>query len=104
MVTTRKEYWRLGGQPPEFVGWGWEDTAFTMIVGTLSTVGRLAGHAYAFEHNSHAETYTGAKADSPGWDRDYERNQSLIHPYRIAQGRAWLMREMLRQRPMGVSS
>jgi hypothetical protein len=22
MVTTAKEYWRLGGNPPEFIGWG----------------------------------------------------------------------------------
>ena len=98
MVTTRKEYWRLGGQPSEFIGWGWEDTAFTAIVETLSKVKRLSGHAYAFEHNSHAEKYTGAKADSPGWDRDVSRNEHLIEPYRNAKGRPWLMRQVLRSR------
>ena len=95
MVTTRKEYWRLGGQPSEFIGWGWEDTAFTAVVETLSKVKRLSGHAYAFEHNSHAEKYTGAKADSPGWDRDISRNEHLIEPYRNAKGRPWLMRQVL---------
>jgi hypothetical protein len=104
IITTRKEYWRLGGQPSEFVGWGWEDTAFTAVVETLSRVRRLFGHAYAFEHNSDADAYTGAKADSPGWDRDVSRNQHLIEPYRIANGRPWLMRDVVRRRPSGVSA
>jgi hypothetical protein len=112
LICTRKEYWRLGGQPPEFVGWGWEDTAFTMIVQTLSHAHRLRGHAYAFEHNRNAERYIGAVADSPGWDRDAGRNAALLKRYQNAAGRGWLMRAMLTWRgvspddvtPAGLSS
>jgi hypothetical protein len=101
IVCTTKEYWRLGGQPPEFIGWGWEDTAFTAIVQTLSTVKRLPGNIYAFEHNTNAEKYIGAKSDSPGWDRDNSRNQHLLAGYQNANGRPWLMREVLRRRDAG---
>jgi SAM-dependent methyltransferase len=104
IVTTRDEYWRLGGQPPEFIGWGWEDTTFTMIARTLSTVRRLNGCVYAFEHNSHAERYIGAKADSPGWDRDIDRNKELFGYYRAGDGRAWLMRELIAQRDTPAQS
>jgi hypothetical protein len=104
LVCTVKEYWRLGGQPPEFIGWGFEDTAFTCIVETLSTVKRLPGNIYAFEHNTHADDYLGAKADSPGWDRDLTRNKNLLAPYQNARGRAWLMRELLRRRDNGAMS
>jgi hypothetical protein len=102
MVTTADEFWRLGGQPPEFIGWGHEDTAFTYIVRTLSTARRIPGNIYAFEHNTHAENYMGARADSPGWDRDIRRNQALMEPYRNADGRQWLMREILRRREAGT--
>jgi SAM-dependent methyltransferase len=106
LVATRKEYWRLGGQPPEFIGWGWEDTSFTSIVGTLSRVKRLEGSVYSFEHNqkpkhstgSVHDTYVGAKADSRGWTRDVERNRELFQIYRVAQGRPWLMRAVLARR------
>lgn len=102
LVCTRDEYWRLGGQPPEFIGWGWEDTAFTCIVETLSVARRLRGNIYAFEHNTNAENYGGAKADSPGWDRDNARNRALCDTYANAQGRPWLMRELLRRRAAGA--
>jgi len=106
LVATKSEFARLGGQPPEFVGWGWEDTSFTAVVGTLSQVKRLVGHVYSFEHNkkprhstgSIHDTYVGATADSPGWDRDVERNRELFQIYRVAQGRPWLMREVLKRR------
>jgi|SRR6516162_748876 hypothetical protein len=98
LVATCDEWWRLGGQPPEFVGWGWEDTAFTCIVETLSEVRRVRGNIYAWEHNTDAEKYTGAKADSPGWDRDITRNEELFRPYKAAYGRAWLMREIIKER------
>jgi hypothetical protein len=101
LITTRREFWRLGGQPPEFIGWGWEDTAFTAIVSTLSQVKRLHGPVYAFEHNTNAASYGGAKADSPGWDRDITRNEALMTPYQNANGRQWLMREVLRLRQEG---
>jgi hypothetical protein len=105
MVCTRKEYWRLGGQPPEFIGWGWEDTAFTLIVRTLSRARRLRGSVYAFEHNKpvdESEKYLGAVSDSPGWDRDIERNRALMAPYKRADRRAWVMRALVSKR--GVST
>ena len=103
LITTSKEFWRLGGQPPEFIGWGWEDTAFTYIAQTLSTVRRIDGHIYAFEHNTHAEKYLDAKSDSPGWDRDNDRNIDLVKTYRAAIGRAWLMRELIKRRDNGAA-
>lgn len=102
LITTVDEFWRLGGQPPEFIGWGHEDTAFTFIVETLSTLRRLDGNIYAFEHNTDAAGYIEAKADSPGWDRNYARNRDLIDPYLRARKRPWLMREILRRRDAGT--
>jgi hypothetical protein len=61
-------------------------------------VKRLRGNVYAFEHNTYAENYTHAKADSPGWDRDIHRNRHLMAPYVNADGRAWLMREVVAQK------
>jgi glycosyltransferase involved in cell wall biosynthesis len=108
LVTTQDEYWRLGGSPPEFIGWGFEDTAFTAIVATLSQAIRIPGNIYAFEHNTVAagatENYIGAKADSPGWDRDNFRNRELCKPYVNANGRPWLMKEILRRREAGAMS
>jgi hypothetical protein len=99
LVTTTKEYWRLGGQPPEFIGWGHEETAFTYIVEALSTPKRIKGDIYAFEHNTGSiDGYIGAKADSPGWDRDLARNEAQMGVYRRARGRAWLMRELIKAR------
>jgi SAM-dependent methyltransferase len=106
MVASAKEWWRLGGQPPEFIGWGWEDVAFTLVVETLSRARRLRGHVYAFEHNTNAERYVGATADSPGWDRTWSANEPLMKPYTHARGRPWIMREFLQRRdasPLGVS-
>ena len=80
-------------------GWGHEDTAFTCVAETLSTITRLPGTIYAFEHctNTH-NGYTGATADSPGWDRDYARNLDLLRRYKVARGRPWLMREIIKDR------
>jgi hypothetical protein len=82
-------------------GWGWEDTAFTAIVQTLSRLKRIEGNVYAFEHNTNAGEYHDAKADSPGWDRDIARNEALMKPYRNANGRQWLMRHILALREAG---
>lgn len=98
LVTLRGEYWRLGGQPPEFIGWGWEDTAFTMVVRTLSVVKRAEGHLYAFEHNTDADDYVDAKADSTGWDRDVSRNEHLMKPYAACDLVPWKMRNLVKTR------
>lgn len=98
LVATVDEFWRLGGQPPEFIGWGWEDTAFTMVVRTLSTTKRAVGCLYAFEHNEDADSYVDAKADTAGWDRDPNRNEHLIKPYMACDLVPWKMRNLIKTR------
>jgi hypothetical protein len=105
IVTTTTEYWRLGGQPEEFVGWGYEDTAFHLVVLTLSTFRRMPGITFSVEHN-----HPDGSADTPGWSRDFSRNQALFERYRNsrnqelferyrdAEGRKWLMRELIKIR------
>lgn len=77
IVTTTSEYWRLGGQPEEFEGWGYEDTAFHLGVLTLSTFRRMPGTTFSFEHNG-----PDGSADTPGWSRDFSRNRELFEQYR----------------------
>ncbi|MGE2688997.1 galactosyltransferase-related protein [Mycolicibacterium pulveris] len=103
VVTTTAEYWRLGGQPEEFVGWGYEDTAFHLRVLAISTFRRMPGIAYSLEHNP-----PDGSADTPGWSRDFSRNQELfqrhrrrgnqelLERYRNAEQRKWLMRELIK--------
>lgn len=103
IVTTAAEYWRLGGQPEEFEGWGYEDTAFHMGVLTQSTFRRMPGVTYSFEHNS-----ADGSADTPGWSRDFGRNKELFEQYRDrhhhalfarysnADARDWLTAELIK--------
>lgn len=93
LVCTTDEYWRLGGQPEEFVGWGYEDCSFQFIVSTLSTFRRMPGIAFSIDHND-AE----GNADSPGWSRTAKHNKALMDPYRRAANRPWLMRELIQRR------
>ena len=85
MVTTTDEYWRLGGQPEEFHGWGYEDQAFKYVAQALSEWRRIPGAAYSIDH----------QADSPAWTRDITRNAGLVRPYRIAADKPQLMREIV---------
>jgi hypothetical protein len=91
IVTTRTEYWRLGGHPEEFVGWGYEDTAFQLVVFTLSTFRRMPGIAFSIDHDD-----PDGGADTPGWSRDASRNRELIERYRNAEGRKWMMRKLIK--------
>ena len=103
IVTTTTEYWRLGGQPQEFVGWGYEDTAFHLAVLTRSTFRRLPGITYSMEHN-----HPDGSADTAGWSRDFGRNKELFEQYRKnqdqelfkrysnAEGREWLTQELIK--------
>lgn len=93
MVVTQKEYWRLGGHPEEFTGWGSEDKAFHLVTTTLSTFRRIGGIAYSIEHNERLRV-----ADSPGWHRDSRRNEDLLRPYEIAAGNPELMQALLQIR------
>jgi hypothetical protein len=85
MVTTVDEYWRLGGHPEEFHGWGYEDQAFRYVVQALSEGRRITGTAWSIDH----------QADSPAWTRDVGRNAGLVVPYRIAADKPELMREIV---------
>ena len=85
MVTTADEYWRLGGHPEEFHGWGYEDQAFKYVAQTLSECRRIPGAAYSIYH----------QADSPAWTRDVTRNMGLVKPYLIAADKPELMREIV---------
>jgi len=87
MICTRDEYWRLGGQPPEFYGWGYEDAAFHIVAETLSSVNRMPGTVYSINHDQ-----------EPSWTRDETRNRPLIEPYIRAGKRPWLMRHLLKTR------
>lgn len=93
MVCTTEEYWRIGGQPPEFEGWGHEDRAFHIVAMTLSSFRRIGGVAYSIEHNQRLRV-----ADSPEWHRDSRRNEDLMKPYEAASDNPWLMRELLKLR------
>lgn len=96
MVTTQTEFWRLGGQPEEFRGWGCEDCAFHLVVNALSKLHRMPGVAYSIDHNT-----PDGHADSPGWSRNGPqmlRNVELLQVYQAAGDRPWLMREVLKQR------
>jgi N-terminal domain of galactosyltransferase len=85
MVTTADEYWRLGGHPEEFHGWGYEDQAFQYVAQALSECRRIPGAAYSIDH----------QADSPAWTRDVTRNAGLVMLYRIAADKPQLMREIV---------
>ena len=96
LVCTVKEWWRLGGQPEEFIGWGFEDCSFHLVVRTLSTLRRMPGVVYSIDHND-----KDGNADSPGWSRygaHVKRNELLARSYQCAAGRPWLMREVLKTR------
>jgi len=85
MVTTVDEYWRLGGHPEEFHGWGYEDQAFRYVAQTLSECRRIPGAAYSIDH----------QADSPASTRDVTRNADLVKSYLIAANKRQLMREIV---------
>ena len=103
IVTTTTEYWRLGGQPEQFSGWGYEDTAFHLGVLARSTFRRMPGVTFSLEHND-----PDGGADTPGWSRDFDRNKELFEQYRIeldptlferysnAADRELLMRELIK--------
>lgn len=96
MVCTADEYWKIGGQPEEFEGWGHEDRAFHMVATTLSTFRRIAGIAYSIEHNERLRV-----ADTPEWHRDSRRNADIVKPYEVANGDPVLMRELIKIRNEG---
>lgn len=96
MVCTQTEFWRLGGQPEEFEGWGFEDSTFNLIARTLSSFNRIGGTAYSIDHNDPG------LEDNPGWLRNENplarQNRVRMQPYIRASARPWLMREVIARR------
>jgi hypothetical protein len=92
IICTTEEWWQLGGEPEEFIGWGSEDRAFYLVVATLSTFRRIGGTAYSIEHNDE-----NGRSDSLGWDRD-DHNDELVTKYIKAAGRPSAMRQLIMTR------
>lgn len=93
MVCTQTEYWRLGGYPEIFEGWGFEDSCFNLVSRTLSSFNRIGGTAFAIDHNEPG------LEDNPGWLRNdnplAKQNRARMQPYIRASARPWLMREVV---------
>lgn len=86
MVCDRELYWELGGFDERFEPrWGYEDNAFLSVARTLSTVSRVPGVVYSFDHKA---------------DRDMTEgnpNRARAELYRLCEGRPTLMRELLKR-------
>ncbi len=84
-VTRRETYWDLGGMDEGFVRWGYEDSAFYLVARTLSTVNRLPGIIFSFNHSA---------------DRDVTDNNPNKHRYQLyefAFGKPQVMRELVKR-------
>lgn len=49
-VTTPEAWWAAGGQDERFLGWGYEDAAWRIVVDTLGALTVLPGTVYAADH------------------------------------------------------
>lgn len=45
-------FWELGGNDERFVGWGYEDSAFHVVVTTMAKVRRENGIVFSFDHQA----------------------------------------------------
>lgn len=88
IVCTAEEYWRIGGMPEIFVGWGHEDHTFRTIVDTLSTFRQIGGTSFSIERDL-------KQADNPGWNRDRRVNQPKAWAYQQARGCPERMRALI---------
>lgn len=55
LVARRSEYWALGGFDERFTEWGGEDRAFELAAAHLSTIHRIPGTVYAFNHTANRD-------------------------------------------------
>jgi hypothetical protein len=83
-VLKRQLYWDLNGMDERFIGWGYEDTAFMAVAETLSTVTRLPGTVFSFDHPAIRDL------------SDRNPNKHRIQLYEFARGRPAVMRELIK--------
>lgn len=88
LVTSKKAYWNLGGMDERFERtWGYEDNAFYMAAETLSTVIRLPGRIFSFEHEVEGGRIIGQR------NPNFWRNEL----YKAAFEKPEMMRELLKR-------
>jgi hypothetical protein len=78
LVIRRADYWRLGGFDERFTEWGGEDRAFELVAASLSSIHRIPGVVYAFNHPAD-RNMRGA------WRRLLEEYRSAHRTHRMAE-------------------
>jgi hypothetical protein len=84
-VTSRDTYWNLGGMDEGFTRWGYEDSAFYLVAKTLSTVNRLPGIVFSFNHSAERDMTDG------------NPNKHRYQLYEFACGKTQVMRELVKR-------
>jgi hypothetical protein len=89
LVCQRDTYWRLGGMDERFERrWGYEDSAFHLVAQTMSTVKRLPGIVFSFNHD----------VAGPGRDMSEDNpNRARYELYKFASSKPRLMTELLKR-------
>lgn len=89
-LAVRADLWaELGGFDESFVGWGWEDVAFSLAAQTLGGgMHRIAGTAW---HLWHPQAEGAGDTGSPIW----QANEARARPYQNACGDRAAMLEVL---------
>jgi N-terminal domain of galactosyltransferase len=89
-VARRETYWQLGGMDERFTQWGYEDSAFHLVAKTLSTVNRLPGIVFSFNHSANRDMTDG------------NPNKHRYHLYEFACGKPNVMRELVKWSDAGA--
>ena len=84
-VCTRETYWALGGMDEKLARrWGYEDSCFRIVAETLSTLHRLPGIVYSFQHDADRDL------------TDANPNKHRFALYRCAAGNPDMIRELIK--------
>lgn len=86
-VTSTETYWELGGMDENFVGWGYEDSAFHVVALTLSKVRREEAVVFSFNHSVPCNRNLKTNPNSKLYDR-----------YRAAMFNSAKMRKLIETR------